>query len=202
MPVWARYGKRRREQTLDQRYALIEDRSGNCRRRAGCRTVDERGRVGGRDGCRGRRVREDAECRSGAGLDEEVAEDSHGEGGERGGNRAEPDFAVLVRQGHLLWHGRDFPCLAPRVKFRARVLIGANFAFYSSKIAPLASHRFSASTLDRSHRFSTEPRDEIGATHEPRAWRINRRYDACARCARSLSSATSGVGGALFATCA
>jgi hypothetical protein len=54
-----------------------------------------------------------------AALDEEMADHRHGEGGECGCNRAKPDFAALVRQGHVLRHGRDFPSLADVVKFRA-----------------------------------------------------------------------------------
>src|SRR3954468_10473645 len=46
-----------------------------------------------------------------------MAQDGHGESGERGGKRAKPDFAALVRQGHLWGHERHFPFLAAVVKF-------------------------------------------------------------------------------------
>lgn len=123
-------------------------------------------------------------------LDEEVTEDGHGEGGERGGERTDPDFAALVRQGHVLWHGRDFPFLAPGVKFRPDAFRARKFLLNSNDLNRFGGSQNRGDGLDR--------RPVLGhgrvaplRTQEPRAWRINRRYDACARDARSVSSLTS-----------
>lgn len=63
-------------------------------------------------------------------LDEEMSEHSHRESGQRRGDRAEPDFAALVRQRNLLWHGLHFPSLAGGVKFWARGSDQHNFLIY------------------------------------------------------------------------
>jgi hypothetical protein len=46
-----------------------------------------------------------------------MAQDGHRQRSECSGERTDPDFAALVRQGHLLWHERHFPFSTGVVKF-------------------------------------------------------------------------------------